>query len=466
MNWGEREVPIIENPLAEAQKQWQAALGELQLQMTRATFDTWLRGSRVIAHEDNRFTVHVRHAYAVDWLQNRLLPVIQRTLRRRAGPDAQVVFTARAPEDEEQLVLVPEPGIADLESTAQKAPEVANGRPSTTLNEHYTFERFVVGSNNRLAHAASRAVAENPAHAYNPLFLYGGVGLGKTHLLHALGHEAQSRGLTVLYVSSEWFTNDLINAIREQKTEEFRAKYRHNDVLLVDDIQFIAGKDRTQDEFFHTFNSLYDSHRQIVVTSDKYPHQIPDLEERLRTRFQWGLIADIQQPELETRLAILKKKAEVEQISLKDDVALYLATNIKSNVRELEGSLIRLAAFASLSGAEITVEFAKESLKQFLSQSTTSLTIETIQKEVAAYHNVKVSDLKSAKRHKNVARPRQIAMFLCRKLTGSSFPEIGQRFGGKDHSTVISACRKIEQLMEHDLSVRTVVETLERQLQL
>ena len=435
---------------------WQAALASLEQRIKPHNFDMWLRPIECRSIDGSRITLRAPNRYIKEWFEDNYLSIVLQEIRNRTERDFQVSFEYAEPEPE-------------AEHAEEPIVEAPHCGWEYELNDRYSFDSFVVGPSNQLAHAAAQAVAELPAGKYNPLFIYGGVGLGKTHLLCAIGQEVRRRepSFRVAYLSSERFMNEYINFLRSNRIEEFRTKFREEcDILLMDDIQFIAGKDRTQDEFFHTFNSLYDSHRQIVVTSDKYPHQIPDLEERLRTRFQWGLIADIQQPELETRLAILQKKADVEQISLRDDVALYLATNIKSNVRELEGSLIRLAAFASLSGAEITVEFAKESLKQFLSQSTTSLTIETIQKEVAAYHNVKVSDLKSAKRHKNVARPRQIAMYLCRKLTGSSFPEIGQRFGGKDHSTVISACRKIEQLVERDLSVRTVVETLERQLQL
>jgi chromosomal replication initiator protein len=439
---------------------WQSALASLEQRIKPHNFDMWLRPIECRSIDGSQITLRAPNRYIKEWFEDNYLSIVLQEIRNRTQRNYQVTF-----EYDEAEALQPEKPLMD------ELPVIEPPQSAWTyeLNDRYTFNSFVVGPSNQLAHAAARAVAELPAGKYNPLFIYGGVGLGKTHLLCAIGHEVRRRegSPRIAYLSSERFMNEYINFLRSNRIEEFRTKFREEcDILLMDDIQFIAGKDRTQDEFFHTFNTLYDSHRQIVVTSDKYPHQIPDLEERLRTRFQWGLIADIQQPELETRVAILKKKAEVEKIGLPDDVALYLATNIKSNVRELEGSLIRLAAFASLSNSDITVEFAKESLKQFLSQSTASLTIETIQKEVAAYHNVKVSDLKGAKRHKNIARPRQIAMYLCRKLTGSSFPEIGQRFGGKDHSTVISACRKIEELIDRDLQLRTIVETLERQLQL
>ena len=439
---------------------WSTALCSLEQRIKPHNFDMWLRPIECKAIEGAEITLRAPNRYIKEWFEDNYLSIVLQEIRKRTQRDFQVTFELNEVES------------TQVQGEPEQPPVVVEPPPITwnyDLNERYNFSTFVVGPSNQLAHAAARAVAEIPAGKYNPLFIYGGVGLGKTHLLCAIGHQVrlQDPSFRVAYLSSERFMNEYINFLRSNRIEEFRKRFREEcDILLMDDIQFIAGKDRTQDEFFHTFNSLYDTHRQIVVTSDKYPHQIPDLEERLRTRFQWGLIADIQQPELETRVAILSKKAEVENIRLPDEVALYLATHIKSNVRELEGSLIRLAAFASLSNSEISVEFAKESLKQFLSQSSASLTVETIQKEVATYHNVKVSDLKGAKRHKNIARPRQMAMYLCRKLTGSSFPEIGQRFGGKDHSTVISACRKIEELIERDLSVRTVVETLERQLQL
>jgi chromosomal replication initiator protein len=435
---------------------WQRALSTLEARIKPHNFDMWLRPIQCQTVDGSKITLRAPNRYIKEWFEDNYLSVVLQEIRNHTQLDFSVAFELDEIEPEAPVVVAPM--------------EVAPASGWTyALNDRNTFDNFVVGPSNQLSHAAARAVAEAPAGKYNPLFIYGGVGLGKTHLLCAIGHEVQRLmpDIRVAYLSSERFMNEYINCLRSNRIDEFRTKFREEcDMLLMDDIQFIAGKDRTQDEFFHTFNSLYDSHRQIVVTSDKYPHEIPDLEERLRTRFQWGLIADIQQPELETRVAILKKKADAEAIVLPDEVALYLATNIKSNVRELEGSLIRLAAFASLKGAEISVEFAKETLKHFLSQPSANLTVETIQKEVAAYFNVKVSDLKSAKRHKTVARPRQIAMFLSRKLTSSSFPDIGHRFGGKDHSTVISACNKIKKLVEQDLSTRTIVETLERQLQL
>ena len=438
---------------------WTHAIDALQQRIKPQNFDLWLRPIRCEAVEGNLITLRAPNRYIKDWFEDHYLGVVLQELRNGTEVEYRVSF-----ELDDLNEDVPPPEIP---------PEVVAKEPPPPefmqLNARYSFDSFVVGPSNQLAHAAARAVAEVPAAKYNPLFIYGGVGLGKTHLLSAIGHAIlQSRPhFRLIYMSSEQFMNDYINSLRSNRMETFRQRYREQcDVLLIDDIQFIAGKASTQDEFFHTFNALYDLNRQIVVTSDKYPHEIPDLEERLRTRFQWGLIADIQQPELETRVAILRKKADSEKIMLPDDCALFLATHIKSNVRELEGSLIRLAAIASLQNADISVEFAQQTLKTFLSPTGSTLTIETIQKEVASYFSLKVSDIKGTKRHKAVARPRQIAMFLSRKLTRCSFPEIGQRFGGKDHSTVISACRKIEDLVEKDLSIRTSVETIERQLNL
>ncbi len=439
---------------------WARALAALQQRIKPQNFDLWLRPIRCETIDEGEITLRAPNRYIKDWFEDNYLAIVLQELRNATDIDYRVVFHLdELPHEDAAPVEQPEPE----EQPTPPPPEMQQ------LNARYSFDTFVVGPSNQLAHAAARAVAEVPAAKYNPLFIYGGVGLGKTHLLSAIGHAIlQSKPhFRLVYMSSEQFMNDYINHLRSNRMEAFRQRYREScDVLLIDDIQFIAGKASTQDEFFHTFNALYDLNRQIVVTSDKYPHEIPDLEERLRTRFQWGLIADIQQPELETRMAILKAKADNEKITLPDNVAMFLAQHIKSNVRELEGSLIRLAAIASLQGSDISVDLAQQTLKSFLSATGSTLTIETIQKEVASYFNIKVSELKGQKRHKAVARPRQIAMFLSRKLTRCSFPEIGQRFGGKDHSTVISAFRKIEQLVDKDLSIRTTVESIERQLDL
>jgi chromosomal replication initiator protein len=320
------------------------------------------------------------------------------------------------------------------------------------LNPRYTFDTFIVGSSNQFAHAACRAVAEAPSRSYNPLFIYGGVGLGKTHLMHAVGQYVleHDRSLKLTYISSERFMNEMINAVRYDRVLDFRERYRSVDVLLVDDIQFLAGKEGTQTEFFHTFNALYDSQKQIVLSSDCPPREIQALEERLRSRFEWGLIADIQPPDLETKAAILKKKAEAEAVPLPDNVAMYIAGKIKSNIRELEGSLIRLIAFASLTGQDISLPLAQEVLKNILDHEEKAVTIESIQKYVADYFNLRMVDLRSRNNSKSIAMPRQIAMYLCKALTHASLPEIGRSFGGKHHSTVIHSIRKVEELRKRD----------------
>lgn len=443
----------LDRPLADAQKQWQAALGELQLQMTRATFDTWLRGSRVISCENDTLTVFVRHAYAVDWLQNRLLPLIERTLRRHTGSEVEVVFTACAGEQEEALTFVAEIVREEEEAPKPGHRNPTNGRASTTFNPQYTFETFVVGTSNRLAHAASMAVAENPAHAYNPLFIYGGVGLGKTHLLHALGHMAQQRGLSTLYVSSEWFTNDLINAIRSQKTEEFRTKYRSSDVLLVDDIQFIAGKERTQEEFFHTFNTLHGSGKQLVISCDRPPKALVALEDRLRSRFGWGLIADVQPPDYETRIAILRAKAERASVQVSAEILAFIARKIVSNIRELEGALTRVLAHTRLMGDPVTIDTAQTVLDSILAHQA-DLSPDRILSTVARHYRLSEEQLIGRSRARVVSVPRQLAMYLIREETDSSLPQIGQLLGGRDHTTIMHGCEKIGAQIETDEQLR------------
>jgi len=338
-------------------------------------------------------------------------------------------------------------------------------KSNSNLVPKYTFQNFVVGASNQFAHAACVAVANQPGEHYNPLFIYGGVGLGKTHLVNAIGHQsAQRSGLKVVYLSSESFMNELIGSLRRDKMDEFKKKFRNVDILILDDVQFIAGKERTQEEFFHTFNSLYESHKQIVITSDKFPKEIPGIEDRLRNRFEWGLIADIQPPDMETRVAILQKKAENEGVQLPHDVAFFLASNIDSNVRELEGSLTRLGAFSSLTKATITVELAKDVLKNTLKNAQQEITVENIQKTICDYFNLKIGDLKAKRRTQNIALPRQVAMYLCRKYTETSFPAIGDKFGGRDHSTVIHASKTIERKIKEDPHMQTTIEKLERNL--
>ena len=369
-------------------------------------------------------------------------------------PETSLVFVAEgAP-----IPVAPlsEPGVQITVS------EPADGAAATALaglNPRYTFDTFIVGPSNQFAHAASRAVAEAPSRSYNPLFIYGGVGLGKTHLMHAVGqyvlqHDA---GLKLTYISSERFMNEMINALRFDRILDFRERYRSVDILLVDDIQFVSGKEGTQTEFFHTFNALYDAQKQIVLSSDRPPHEIPALEERLRSRFEWGLIADIQAPDIETKIAILKRKAEAELVPLPDNVAMYIAGRIKSNIRELEGSLIRLIAYASLTGREISLELAQDVLRNVIEQDDRAVTIETIQKFVSDYYQLKVVELKSRNNSKSVAMPRQIAMYLCKGLTHASLPEIGRSFGGKHHSTVIHSIKKIDELRKKDEDFNSLI---------
>ena len=344
---------------------------------------------------------------------------------------------------------------------------IVNDEMSSTLNPKYTFNSFVIGNSNRFAHAASLAVAEAPAKAYNPLFIYGGVGLGKTHLMHAIGHYIleSNPNAKVVYVSSEKFTNELINAIKDDKNEEFRSKYRNVDVLLIDDIQFIAGKERTQEEFFHTFNALHDANKQIILSSDRPPKEIPTLEDRLRSRFEWGLIADIQVPDFETRMAILKKKADVENLNVANDVMGYIASKIKSNIRELEGALIRIIAYSSLTNREVSVDLATEALKDIISKKQGKhVTIDAIQDIVASYYNLRIEDLKSQRRTRSVAYPRQIAMYLSRKLTDMSLPKIGEEFGGRDHTTVIHAYEKISENLKTDDTLQHTVNNITKKL--
>jgi len=451
----EETIETSECSAAEAQRLWQTVLGELQLQMTRATFDTWLRGSQAIGCDAEGLTVQVRHSYAVDWLQNRLLPVIQRTVRRHAGATMKVRFTDRGPAQDETLTLVPEP--AQPEEVApplQAAPSPAgNGRDPCTLNPRYTFDGFVVGAGNRLAHAASLAVAENPSHAYNPLFLYGGAGLGKTHLLHALGHAAQERGVAVLYVSSEGFTNDLINAIRRQETDLFRSKYRTIDMLLVDDIQFIVGKERTQEEFFHTFNTLHSAGKQIVISCDRAPRALVALEDRLRSRFGWGLAADIQPPDFETRVAILRAKAENVAVQVPVEVTDYIARQVPSNIRELEGALNRVLAHTRLMGLPLTLTAARATLGSIVSQSA-ELSPGRIISAVARYYGVPEKDLLGPSRQRTLSVPRQLCMYIIRQETHTSLPQIGEILGGRDHSTILHGCAKIGAEIESDQKLR------------
>ncbi len=430
---------------------WQATLGELQLQMTGATYDTWLRRARLIAYEDGTFIIGVHNGYAKDWLENRLLSMIKRTMTNITGQTVEVRFVVwnKEPDVEDSGPLLQTPqATAELNSRPPQMEPARNG-----LNPRYTFEAFVMGPSNRLAHAASLAVVEKPATAYNPLFLYGGVGLGKTHLLHAIGHASLARNLEVLYTSSEQFTNDLINAIRTQKTEDFRAKYRTADVLLIDDIQFIAGKEATQEEFFHTFNALHVNGKQIVMTSDRSPKAMVTLEERLRSRCEWGLTADIQPPDIETRMAILRAKAESQPIQVSNAVIELIARQVQSNIRELEGALNRVVANSQLTGVPLTIESASATLTDLLARPT-SVSVDQIIHLVASYYAIEVAALCGQGRSKEFVRPRHVAMFLAREEAGASLPQIGVAMGGRDHTTILYGSNKISEEIEKDDGLR------------
>jgi chromosomal replication initiator protein len=424
---------------------WQQVLSIVEQKLNQQSYNTWFKPTQLIRYDDKALYVRVPNAFFQDWLNEHIDVVIDAARAVGMGDIRVVYITEKAPTEAE---LAPSQGNLDFESI------------DNTLNPKYTFDTFVVGSSNQFAHAASLAVAERPSKAYNPLFMYGGVGLGKTHLMHAIGQEIKkrNRNLRLTYISTEKFTNELINAIRYDKLLSFRERYRNNDVLLIDDIQFIAAKERTQEEFFHTFNSLYDSHKQLIISADCPPREIPTLEERLHSRFEWGLIADIQPPDLETKVAIIRKKAEQQNIELPDNVALYIASKIKSNIRELEGALVRLIAFSSLTGSEITLPFTQETLRALLSSDEKAITVEMIQKTIADHFGMRVQDLKSKNNAKVVALPRQICMYLCRKVTGVSLPHIGREFGNKHHTTVLHSINKIEALRQQDKELNRTIQ--------
>jgi len=442
-----------------AEQAWQSALGQLQMEMPKASFDTWVHDTQIISYVDGLFTIAVRNAYARDWLDSRLSSTVTRLLMGMMNRSVDVAFVVHANGNDEN---VSDPSDATSREAAG-GDEIQAPRPrSASLNPRYTFDNFVVGPNNRLAHAAAQAVAENPATAYNPLFLYGGVGLGKTHLLHAIGNYCQEHSLSVLYVSSEEFTNDMISAIRSHTTQAFREKYRTADVLLVDDIQFIAGKESTQEEFFHTFNTLHGQNKQIIVSSDRPPKSLVTLEERLRSRFEWGLMADIQLPDLETRLAILRSKSEHMGRTMPAEIMDLIARRVQSNIRELEGALNRIMAFADLSGMALTLQLADVALADLLPQRG-DVKPDAVVEVVARTFNLSVDRLLSPERSHDVALPRQIAMFLMRE-TNISLPQIGRALGGRDHTTVMYACEKIADLLERDDRLRRQVVQIRQQL--
>ena len=437
---------------------WEETLKTIKSKISKPSFDTWLKSTEALSLENNQLVVQAPNEFSRDWLESRYIELIKDALFQVTQEEFDVVFTTPQSKNNFSNNVQYKP------AQAKKAPEdqvILNSR--TPLNPKYTFDTFVVGNSNRFAHAASLAVAEAPAKAYNPLFIYGDVGLGKTHLMQAIAHYIlkQNPDTNVVYISSETFTNELINAIRDDKTVEFRNKYRNIDVLLVDDIQFVAGKERTQEEFFHTFNSLHQASKQIILSSDRPPKEIPTLEERLRSRFEWGLITDIQKPDFETRIAILRKKASLENLQVPNEVIVYIANNIQSNIRELEGALIRVVAYSSLTNRPISVDLGQDALKDILpATKPREISIKLIMEVVSDYYGLKLKDMTSKKRTQNVAFPRQVAMYLSRELTDASLPQIGEEFGGRDHTTVMHAHNKIFEKMESESSFRTTLDKL------
>lgn len=437
-----------------AEQAWQAALGQLQMEMQKAAFDTWVRDSELISYEDGSFIIGVQNAYARDWLQSRLSSKVTRLLTGLMNRSVEVRF----------IVWQNPVGDNDTDPTdSEETPTTLVYPENANLNSRYTFDNFVVGASNRLAHAASLAVAEKPAQAYNPLFLYGGVGLGKTHLLHAIGNMCLEKGLQVLYVSSEEFTNDLINAIRTHATQAFREKYRRTDVLLIDDIQFIAGKESTQEEFFHTFNTLHGQNKQLVISSDRPPKAMVTLEERLRSRFEWGLAADIQPPDFETRQAILRAKSDRAGYQIPHAIIELIARRVQSNIRELEGALTRVAAFASLSALPLTPQMVETVLVDMLPRRT-EVQPEEVVRKVADTFGVNLERMLGRERSRDVALPRQIAMYLLREEANISLPQIGDALGGRDHTTIMYGCEKIADLLERDDRLRKQVIEIREQL--
>lgn len=432
-------------------KMWQKTLGLLKNELTEISFNTWIKTIEPLSINLNTINLSVPAEFNKGILESRYKSLINNAIKQATFKEYEIEFVISSAENMEKL----------------SKQSVNNEEPVSILNPKYTFDTFVIGNSNRFAHAAALAVAEAPAKAYNPLFIYGGVGLGKTHLMHAIAHYIlfQNSLQKVLYVSSEKFTNELINAIKDNKNEEFRSKYRNIDVLLIDDIQFIAGKERTEEEFFHTFNALYEASKQIIISSDKPPKEITSLEDRLRSRFEWGLTADMQAPDLETRIAILRKKAQLENLIVPNDIVVFIADKIASNIRELEGALNRVIAYSSLTQNEITLDVANEALKDMLSANKAKIiNSSSIQEVVSRYFDVRIEDFKSKKRTRDISYPRQIAMYLCRDLTDMSLPKIGNQFGGRDHTTVIHACDKISKDIESNLETRRAISEIKKNL--
>ena len=445
-------------------KLWKDTVAQLEQSLSQQHFSTWIKPLKLAKIEKGMVHLEVPNRFFLDWVRDNYAKLIQETLSDLSAVSYRLQFDVNGKSAEN----IPERNTPAEKIEKTQAEPIARKKTATEVNliKKYTFEEFIAGSSNQFAYAAAMAVANNPATTYNPLFIYGGVGLGKTHLVNAIGNAVikKSSHMRVCYYTSEKFVNELINSLRYDRMDDFRNKFRSMDVLLIDDIQFIAGKERTQEEFFHLFNALYESHKQIIVTSDKFPKDIPGLEERLRSRFEWGLIADIQPPDVETKLAILNMKAEHNKINFPEDVALFLANSVCNNVRELEGYLIRIGAYASLTATPITLDMARNVLKDILIEKNRELSVEEIIKKVSQHYGIKISDIKSSKRLKTVVLPRQVAMYLSRQLTSSSYPEIGDRFGGKDHSTIIHAINKIEKNMKEDFQLRNSVEGLRKDL--
>jgi chromosomal replication initiator protein len=445
----------------DAKQVWRAALGELQVSLSPANFETWLKETALVAVDDNRFRVAVPNGFAKDWLETRYRSLISQTLARVVGYSVTVDFEVQeglSAQANNLAEATPQPATAQpVRLEASRVGGGGDGASSASLNPRYTFRTFIVGSANRLAHAASLSVAERPGHAYNPLFLYGGVGLGKTHLMHAIGNQVLSRfpRKRVVYATSEKFTNEFIASIQQGRIEDFRSRYRRIDLLLIDDIQFIADKERTQEEFFHTFNAIHEDGKQIVLSSDRPPKLIVTLEERLRSRFEWGLIADLTAPDLETRIAILRAKAEENAVPIASDVLEFIARKVASNIRELEGALNRIVAYASMGGMPITIDLAQAVLSNVLyNPKRRMVTPERIANAVSEYYGVELEQLKGQKRDRAIVTPRQIAMYLMRAETDVSLLRIGQELGGRDHSTVLHACEKIDRETQENEELR------------
>ncbi|RKD68084.1 chromosomal replication initiator protein [Sinobaca qinghaiensis] len=440
---------------------WNQTLEIMKEKVSKPSYETWLKATRASELYDDTIVVTAPNEFARDWLENRYSSLISDTLNDLTGSELDVKFIIPEAEHADDFTVPAAP------NAKREKDDSSENVPKSMLNDKYSFDTFVIGSGNRFAHAASLAVAEAPAKAYNPLFIYGGVGLGKTHLMHAIGHYVidHNPNARVVYLSSEKFTNEFINSIRDNKTVNFRNKYRNVDVLLIDDIQFLAGKEQTQEEFFHTFNALHEESKQIVISSDRPPKEIPTLEDRLRSRFEWGLITDITPPDLETRIAILRKKAKAEKLDIPNEVMLYIANQIDTNIRELEGALIRVVAYSSLINQDMNADLAAEALKDIIPNSKPKkVTIDDIQRLVASQYSLQPQELKAKKRTKVIAFPRQIAMYLSREMTEFSLPKIGEEFGGRDHTTVIHAHEKISKLVHSDSDFQKQLKELMEQL--